>query len=589
MKKETKSQIPTELQALIRQFKDALAVEIETMKKNTTATRWELLNGRLVGKEGSLYLYEFTLDTLFNGIPDDSPVMLISDGQTAKGYIVSLVGAQVMIAVEESVGDFVNKATANIQPYWLLERLSEKLDELRQEDIQLQLKCINKAQSLPISQTQGSIQIPSELNEYQERAVHLALGNEVSYIWGPPGTGKTKTLAALLKVSSDIGDSSLIIAHTNVAVDQAVLASLQYLKGTDYYKTGRILRLGNAHLPQIRDDKNLNLDAIVENRSAPLQNRLADLHSRIQNNEKKLSRLQKTKKLITGLNELAVKAQELEKSLAAEQHRLKKLQEERSARKQSKIHAESLIERGQHMSWFARFMRGINLQELSKIIAQCENRLIEIAHEEKESKKRLQMLSSESQSLGEQLQKANAELQLANFDISSIESQMAQLKKEIRHSKQELDDLEKQIAALRSEVISNALIIATTVTGTYINEDLSNHSFARLICDEASMVPVPMIFYAGRFARKAITVAGDFCQLAPITIEKENHLVKVWLQRSIFEAAELDNADKIIQDPRAQMLKRQYRMQPQIRQLIGDVFYKRQLEDGRKEDNSKLC
>ena len=35
------------------------------------------------------------------------------------------------------------------------------------------------------------------LNERQQAAINLALRNEISYIWGPPGTGKTRTLTVL--------------------------------------------------------------------------------------------------------------------------------------------------------------------------------------------------------------------------------------------------------------------------------------------------------------------------------------------------------------------------------------------------------
>ena len=60
-------------------------------------------------------------------------------------------------------------------------------------------------------------------NQSQQQAITKALGNEVTYIIGPPGTGKTLTLAAIAFALIRAGRSVLIVAHTNIAVDNAIL------------------------------------------------------------------------------------------------------------------------------------------------------------------------------------------------------------------------------------------------------------------------------------------------------------------------------------------------------------------------------
>ena len=37
------------------------------------------------------------------------------------------------------------------------------------------------------------------LNQDQQQAIQAAVANEWTYIWGPPGTGKTHTLAVLIE------------------------------------------------------------------------------------------------------------------------------------------------------------------------------------------------------------------------------------------------------------------------------------------------------------------------------------------------------------------------------------------------------
>ena len=62
-------------------------------------------------------------------------------------------------------------------------------------------------------------------NESQDEAVNLALrAEDLALIHGPPGTGKTYTLARAVRALTDRGDRVLLSAFTNRAVDNAVEA-----------------------------------------------------------------------------------------------------------------------------------------------------------------------------------------------------------------------------------------------------------------------------------------------------------------------------------------------------------------------------
>lgn len=59
-----------------------------------------------------------------------------------------------------------------------------------------------------------------ELNTYQERAAVDALcADDVFCIHGPPGTGKTRTLVTIIEHAVENGDTVLVCAHSNQAVD----------------------------------------------------------------------------------------------------------------------------------------------------------------------------------------------------------------------------------------------------------------------------------------------------------------------------------------------------------------------------------
>ena len=70
-------------------------------------------------------------------------------------------------------------------------------------------------------------QYPSYLNERlskdkpQYEAFKAALGNDITFIWGPPGTGKSYTLAAIVMALHKMGkERTAVCCLSNVAVDQ---------------------------------------------------------------------------------------------------------------------------------------------------------------------------------------------------------------------------------------------------------------------------------------------------------------------------------------------------------------------------------
>jgi len=66
------------------------------------------------------------------------------------------------------------------------------------------------------------------LNDHQRAAVERALGADTVFcIHGPPGTGKTRTLTALIELAVARGDRVLACAHSNPAIDNLLVGSSQ--------------------------------------------------------------------------------------------------------------------------------------------------------------------------------------------------------------------------------------------------------------------------------------------------------------------------------------------------------------------------
>lgn len=96
------------------------------------------------------------------------------------------------------------------------------------------------------------------LNEGQIDAVRLALGSDVSYIIGPPGTGKTTTLARVVEAHVRLGRSVLVLGPSNRAVDVLMRSVAQRMRTLAGYGEGLILRFGprpdTAALGDVRGD-----------------------------------------------------------------------------------------------------------------------------------------------------------------------------------------------------------------------------------------------------------------------------------------------------------------------------------------------
>ncbi len=89
------------------------------------------------------------------------------------------------------------------------------------------------------SQPPDQSELPqNELNEDQQAATKSALDCETFHlIHGPPGTGKTRVLAQLIRICLDRGESVLVACPTNVALDR-LLISVMNLGVRDFLRIG---------------------------------------------------------------------------------------------------------------------------------------------------------------------------------------------------------------------------------------------------------------------------------------------------------------------------------------------------------------
>jgi Superfamily I DNA and RNA helicases and helicase subunits len=87
------------------------------------------------------------------------------------------------------------------------------------------------------------------LNDSQLAALRLCAENRVAFVWGPPGTGKTETLAQVCEELLARGKRLLLASTTNAAVDQALAKLARRESAAPLIESGAILRLGRTDAP----------------------------------------------------------------------------------------------------------------------------------------------------------------------------------------------------------------------------------------------------------------------------------------------------------------------------------------------------
>jgi predicted kinase len=249
----------------LRAMSDALRAEVATLRADRTLQGRAVTGGARIGTSGKRTTYAFP-DVPGAGLPDDTPVRLVlDDGREVDGEVATRNDRELVVALAEDVGAMVEHAVLIADASFLLERLAARLDEVLDDEAPLALDMVARVLG------EGEIaseraDVPAEgLNGEQHDAVRLAVGSDATFVWGPPGTGKTTTVAHVVAAHARAGHSVLLVANTNTAVDTALRRAAGLLPKE--VEAGRVLRHGTVVQPEVLP---LAADAVSQRISAPL-------------------------------------------------------------------------------------------------------------------------------------------------------------------------------------------------------------------------------------------------------------------------------------------------------------------------------
>ena len=163
---------------------------------------------------------------------------------------VSYEDKEITLQFPEDVGDSIKELHVEWENDFILKRtLSEivKLDGRKKGELErLEHLYEPNGQAIP-----GPDEVDEDgmRNEAQLEAIRMSMNRRATFIWGPPGTGKTATLGYIIANYLKNGKKVLFASNTNRAVDVGLLSALDALQKIGLNTSqNRITRFGEAAL-----------------------------------------------------------------------------------------------------------------------------------------------------------------------------------------------------------------------------------------------------------------------------------------------------------------------------------------------------
>ncbi len=558
------------------------ACEIERREHRTARREHKVVNGRRILADGDRFFYAFEASPDI-ALKDDTSVQLVVGGASYHGTVhhgavyhntvhhdavhsgtdqaripqSSILNSQrqgpvaalrrdteafaggrqrITIALTCDLGAEIPKARLDSQEHDLLQALIFRLKAQQQQpdaegwNSELAHRVLSVPDGAePTTLSSEKRKLPDDLTPDQTNALERALSQPVTYVWGPPGTGKTVVLAALAWQLFQENKRVLIVSHTNHAVDGVVESLCKRIteRGRSAIPEGSILRLGSMVRESLirQFGEQVHLESVMNRSHDKVSSRLDALRAELSQVRdslfvvsRKLTLFESRKQLLSELEKTRRDARGADAGFVDAVRRVFQPAAEIGVRKAN------------------------NSDEVSQVVELLETSVAEIAKE-------LQGCNRES------LQAQSVELSGRQLEVTEA-----------------IALLEKFVRDLKVSLLDRARILATTATHAMLTAR-ELHTFDAVLIDEASMLPLPLCFLLSGLARDRVVIAGDFRQL-PAIASSDSHVVRQWYARDVFDCAGIvDRVDAHQEHPALVTLSTQFRSRDTLCSLINDRFY----------------
>lgn len=586
---------------IVNEFISALNSEIEELKKGRGGSTVSVYNGEFVRESANLFIYQFSLENILITM-DDTPAEIEINGRNYNCYVVTVSGQNVILSLEENLGNKIPFAKLKTNTWYLLEILKKKYEEFGNDaqKFTLSLKLF-KGESEHLNTNDDE---PKEYgftdgdnpNKSQRKAIKASINKTLCIIWGPPGTGKTRTISKLVEEHLKLSRKVLLVSHSNNAVDEAMIKIGEQLESSELYQDGKLVRFGvmKEELSKKVREKGLDLiviDKIVESKSESLMKEKNALTKKLAQLSEEFKQIEQIQTLINSIRQIDSEIISIKSNLKDKTLNLSNLQNQiKSLLEEQKKLQDKLLE-AQRSSAIKRLFLGLNPTNIQEKLERLSVNLEFKSRQKDTEQDLLSKLNSELTKIETQKLYAVEALEsefmkIGIKNIKEIEAKVSELKNKRDAIQYRITEIQKLIDQIQSRILLEARLIGTTLTKTYIAKPIESLTFDVLIVDEVSMAPQPMLFWAASKASLAVTIVGDFMQLPPICVSREA-IARKWLAKSIFDTLRVSKVQEAFKNDRINLLDEQYRMHPIISKIPRELIYEGKLKDGKiLSDNS---
>lgn len=226
-----------------KSFRSAISNEVNYLK-TTGGRKYRIIDGERLPSQGGEYLYAFDTDTDLH-FPDGTAIKLWFPDNIVTAYVISCEDFTILIRTMEYIGESVESVEFTSEQWQLLEALMDRLDEMNpsEDSLAYEIACNGRKQ----------VRQWKSINQGQNLAFDRAISQGITFIWGPPGTGKTETLANIAIEHMKAGKRVLMLSYSNVSVDGALL---RVEKKSDL-PDGQVIRYGYPRVKELLESKTL--------------------------------------------------------------------------------------------------------------------------------------------------------------------------------------------------------------------------------------------------------------------------------------------------------------------------------------------
>ncbi len=488
--------------------------------------------------------------------------------------------------MEHDLGPTVPEARIITNLYFLHEMLKKKFENGVFRNTELADRVFNGASEgakQPVVLPTLEVHAWKHPNSSQRKAIELSQSLRLTLVWGPPGTGKTETLARIVECLVKRGKRVLVVSHANAAVDEATEDIAEILKTTDFYNRGKIVRLGNAQKESLESDYPMVLlDKIAENLGISLRGEKDELGQRKIQVDRSLAKVADALNATRKVEELSKQLRRLSDDLDAVRLKQAGIDDEIVTQTRRWNGLRKRLTEAQSSGTIRRLFRGLDPAKIQHEIDQSTLLLDSLRRQSSELGSRQSEVEQRCAAVEPQIRdtqrESDAHLQKLGVSGPRLMAMGEELRGERGKILSRLGEIQKALDEIKKRVLSEAVVVCTTLTKTFSAKDLPDSLFDALVADEASMAPMPHLYWALSKCKEAAIIVGDFLQLPPICVSEEA-TAKKWLGRSIYQQLCVETVLNAAGDPRVQLLDRQYRMHPAISAIPNRLFYRGLLSD----------